>query len=532
MKYLLIILILISQFANAQPTANAGIDQTIILPMNYCVIYGGFPYSRKSSATAISSFSWSQVSGPNTATLSRRLDTFQAINTSDSVVFVSGLIQGTYTFRLQVTDANGTSQDDMQVIVQAAPALNTNTKSITITNGVYHPNNAQTALNINRGDTIFLDGNLLDSTDNIELGNIHGSAAQPIYIMAKNAPVKINRLQLGNSGWAASGDIRFSYIIIDGRLNGTPHSINSKQFLLYSGHHVELRYCRSDYSFQSAIHVAGYLEKVKTDLRDQLKFPAMFRVGYYIHDNIVNLATFEGLYGGPTALTNQGWDTVRYHPRGDSIFIYNNVITNTGNDAIQVSGFYRAWIFNNSTYNNGTAGSGGQGSAINLGTMASGYVYNNYLRRSWRNGSFLNGYGTIVYQNNYLDSCAFYETGGGNAVIYVNSSQHNPERTPPRTVTVQNNYFRNPYSTLYTGLSAKNFGDNSTTFRNNFIWRPNGGTDWYYFSDPEVSITGNQSVSNINWPSWPLPRVCGPTLMGTECVNVFRKKFKVKMRIR
>lgn len=513
MRYLLIILLFVTGFANAQPTANAGIDQTVILPMNYCVLYGGFPYSRKSSTTAISSFSWSQVSGPNTAALSRRRDSAQAINTLDSVVFVSGLIQGTYTFRLQVTDANGTSQDDVQVIVQPAPALNTNRKSVTITNGVYYPNNAQSALNLNPGDTLFLDGAALDSTDDIILGNINGTAAQPIYIMPKNAPVKINRLDLGNAGWGASGDIRFSYIIIDGRLNGTPHSINSKQYALYSGHHVELRYCKSLYSWQSAIHLGGYVNNG----RDMLKFPAMNRVGYYIHDNTVDLPTEEGIYGGPTSLTNQGWDTVKYHPRGDSVFIYNNVITNSGRDAIQVGGFNRAWIFNNSTDNNGRNGVGGQGSAINLGTLTTGRIYNNYMRKAWRNGSFLNGYGTIVYEGNYLDSCAFFETSG-NAIVYVNSSQHNPERTPPRTVTVQGNYFRNPYSSLFSGLSAKDFGDNSTTFQNNFIWRPNGGTDWYFFSDPGVSISGNQSVGSISWPSFPLARVDGPTLDGTVVI--------------
>ncbi len=192
-------------------------------------------------------------------------------------------------------------------------------------------------------------------------------------------------------------------------------------------------------------------------------------------------------------------------------------------------------------------GVGGQGSAINLGTLTTGEVKGNYMRRSWRNGSFINGYGTILYSDNYLDSCAFFETTG-NAIIYVNSSLHNPERTPPRNVIVKRNYIRNPYSTLYTGLSANNGLDNPTKFDSNYVWRPNGGSDWYYFDDPASSATGNQSTGSISWPSWPLPAVTGPTLLsagnsepggggggstsntfpGPKVTNGFRRQFRTQ----
>lgn len=508
-KIFLVILLLTSFFVKAQPTANAGIDQTIILPINYCQLYAGFPYSVKSSASAISSFVWTQVSGPNTAVLSRRLDIVQAISSLDSAIYVRGLIQGTYQFRVNVTDANGSRADTVQVIVQPAPALNTNTKSITLTNGVYYPNNAQSALNINPGDTIFLDGNLLDSTDAIILGNIHGTAAQPIYVMPKNAPVKIARVDFGNEGWGSGGDIRFSYIIVDGRLNGVPHRLNSKQFLFYTGHHVELAYCRSDYSFQSAIHLAGYT--YSGDHR--FRFPAMFRVGFYIHDNIVDQPAYEGLYGGPTSLTNQGWDGFKYQPRGDSLFVYNNVVTNTGNDGIQIGGFNRAIVINNSTRNNGVNGSGGQGSGINFGTMVTGSVIGNLMIKPWRNGSFVNGYGNILFKGNWYDSAGFYEPNPGNAIIYINSSQHNPERTPPMQVTVDSNFFRNPYPNLLTVLSAVNYGDASSIADSNFIFRQNGGNNFYFFDDPGFLARGNQSVGSISFPTFPLNPITGPTLL-------------------
>lgn len=528
MKYLFIILLFICGFTQAQPTANAGIDQTIILPTNYCVIYGGFPYSRKSSTTAISSFVWSQISGPNTAVMSRRRDSVQAINNQDSVVFLSSMVQGTYLFRLAVTDANGTTADTMQITVNPVPALNNAPKSVTISDGVYYPNNAQSSLNLNPGDTLFLNGSLLDSTDNIILGNINGTAAQPIYIMPKNAPVKVNRIDLGNAGWGASGDIRFSYIIIDGRLNGVPHSLDSKQYALYSGHHVELRFCKTFYSWQSAIHLGGYVNTGN----NLLKFPAMFRVGYYIHDNIVNLPSEEGIYGGPTSLTNQGWDTVKYHPRGDSIFIYNNVITNTGRDGIQVGGFNRAWIFNNSTFNNGRNGVGGQGSAINLGTLTTGQITGNLMIKPWRNGSFINGYGTILYKGNWLDSAAFYENTG-NGIIYIGSSSHNPERTPPRQVTVDSNFFRNPYNGLFDVLSATTGNDYPSIADSNFFFRANGGSSFYFFSDPDFVQRGNSSVGSINFPSFPLSRIDGPTLDRLPAAVTKRfKRFNIRLKVR
>jgi hypothetical protein len=522
----ILLLLILSEWAAAQPTANAGIDQTIILPINYAIIYGGFPYSRKSSTTAISSFAWSQISGPNTATMSRRRDSIVAINTQDSVVFLSGMIQGTYQFRLQVTDANGSRADTMQIIVNPAPPLNPSPKSVILNDGVYYPNNTMSALGLNPGDTIKLNGLTIDSTDNFIFGNLNGTHAQPIYIVPVNAKVKCNRIDIGNGGWGSGGDIRFSYVIIDGHLNGVPYNIEAKQFALYSGHHVEGCWTISKNSWQSAWHLGGYVPPNGSEI---LRFPAMNRVGFYIHDNIVDQPTEEGFYGGPTSLTNQGWDTIKFHPRGDSGFFYNNIVTNTGRDGIQVGGFGRTWIFNNSTYNNGLNGVGGQGSAINFGTLTTGVVENNYMRRSWRNGSFINGYSNIFYRYNYIDSCAFFETSG-NAIIYVNSSQHNPERTPPRNAIVENNFVRNPYSSLFTGLSAADYGDQSTTFINNYVWRPNGGTDFYFFSDPGAIITGTKSVTNMNWPQWPLKRVCGPTLMNPnpECWSSKTYKYKIK----
>jgi endoglucanase len=60
----------------------------------------------------ISSYAWTQVSGPNTATIA---------TPSAATTNVSGLVQGNYVFRLTVTDNSGsTGTDDVTVTVQAA----------------------------------------------------------------------------------------------------------------------------------------------------------------------------------------------------------------------------------------------------------------------------------------------------------------------------------------------------------------------------------------------------------------------------
>src|SRR6185437_12678355 len=90
------------------PVANAGSNQTITLPTNSVTLTG----SGSETNGSISSYAWSQVSGPSTATFG------SAGSTSTSA---GGLVQGTYTFKLTVKDALGvTASATVQVTVNAA----------------------------------------------------------------------------------------------------------------------------------------------------------------------------------------------------------------------------------------------------------------------------------------------------------------------------------------------------------------------------------------------------------------------------
>jgi hypothetical protein len=94
---------------NQPPTANAGPDAAITLPSSLLTLNG----SGTDVGGSISGYSWSQVSGPNSATFSSK-------TISDPVV--SGLVQGTYVFALVVTDNQGAGSAPDQVTITVNPA--------------------------------------------------------------------------------------------------------------------------------------------------------------------------------------------------------------------------------------------------------------------------------------------------------------------------------------------------------------------------------------------------------------------------
>lgn len=94
--------------ANAAPVAKAGSDITIKLPANTATLNGS---TSTDADGTIAKFAWTKVS-----TLAATIATPATASTS-----ITGLVQGTHTFRLTVTDNLGaTHSDDVQIIVTAA----------------------------------------------------------------------------------------------------------------------------------------------------------------------------------------------------------------------------------------------------------------------------------------------------------------------------------------------------------------------------------------------------------------------------
>ncbi len=93
---------------NAAPTANAGADKSVLLPASTVSITG----SGSDPDGTIASYAWTRVSGPNTPALS---------GANTTTLSASGLIAGTYVFKLTVTDNGGlTASDNVNVVVSAS----------------------------------------------------------------------------------------------------------------------------------------------------------------------------------------------------------------------------------------------------------------------------------------------------------------------------------------------------------------------------------------------------------------------------
>ena len=103
-----VIIITVNAAPNQPPVADAGLDQTITLPVNIVTLSG----SGSDADGTIASYVWTKISGPLSYTI---------VNPTTAATDVTGLVQGVYQFQLQVTDNNGaTATDVMSITVNAA----------------------------------------------------------------------------------------------------------------------------------------------------------------------------------------------------------------------------------------------------------------------------------------------------------------------------------------------------------------------------------------------------------------------------
>jgi hypothetical protein len=97
---------------NLSPNSNAGADVNITAPTSVANINGS---ASSDPDGTITGYQWTQISGPNSATI---------VSATSAATNVSGLIVGVYVFNLEVTDNNGaTDNDTVTVTVAAAPVV-------------------------------------------------------------------------------------------------------------------------------------------------------------------------------------------------------------------------------------------------------------------------------------------------------------------------------------------------------------------------------------------------------------------------
>jgi poly(3-hydroxybutyrate) depolymerase/ribosomal protein L14 len=104
------VMITVRPAANIPPVANAGADINITLPVNNTTLNGS---ASADSDGSISNYAWSKISGPGQ---------YNIVNAGSASTALNNLVQGTYAFRLVVTDNRGaTDADTVTVTVNAAP---------------------------------------------------------------------------------------------------------------------------------------------------------------------------------------------------------------------------------------------------------------------------------------------------------------------------------------------------------------------------------------------------------------------------
>jgi hypothetical protein len=107
---------------NTAPTANAGADQTITLPTSSVTLTG----SGTDSDGTIDSYAWTKISG-GAATIT---------SPSSATTTVTGLVQGTYSFWLTVTDNAGSTNADAIIITVNPATVTSNGSPILVANAI------------------------------------------------------------------------------------------------------------------------------------------------------------------------------------------------------------------------------------------------------------------------------------------------------------------------------------------------------------------------------------------------------------
>lgn len=123
-----------------------------------------------------------------------------------------------------------------------------------------------------------------------------------------------------------------------------------------------------------------------------------------LHDNYVHDTGGEGFYVG-----NSFWDGMerecgtRLPHEIKGLKLYNNIINNTGWEAIQVScAIEGSEIYNNIVKNYGTVDRQYQNNGIQIGAGTGGAVYNNLVKDGTGNGLIIMGTGDNVIYNNII----------------------------------------------------------------------------------------------------------------------------------
>ncbi|WP_160164070.1 PKD domain-containing protein [Nafulsella turpanensis] len=302
------------------------------------------------------------------------------------------------------------------------------------------------AMGIKPGDVVCLKAG---KRTNLYIKNLKGSASD--YITIKNCGGQVvlggstinNGILVQNSRYfriTGTGDSAFEYGIKVDRTKEGSQGIAVTEF----SSDVEI-----DHVEITGAGFAGIM--AKTDPKcdgsaDRGKF-TMYNVN--IHDNYIHDVGGEGIYLGNSFFsgTSVYCNKTQYPHEIKGVRVYNNIITRTGWDAIQVgSATSDVEIYDNKIYDYATANRDMHKSAIQLGLGTTGKCYNNFIKNGSGEGIVIQGIGNNLVYNNII-------SGAGMPAFNVNVRP-----TPLSSDVVSRGFLGGVYIINNTVIDSKNKG--------------------------------------------------------------------------
>jgi hypothetical protein len=254
--------------------------------------------------------------------------------------------------------------------------------------------------NVQPGDTIFLK---TGTRDKLLIRNFKGVAGNPISFMNTDGIVTIST----NSYYGISIS-NCRYIRFSGQGNNNDlYGIQIKK--VASGAGMGIGTMSSDFeidhiSIENCL-TAGIYAKTDPDCSFQVSRDNFTQFNTSIHDNYIAYTGNEGMYIGSSfytgaRLTCIGKDTTVFPPVLDGVEIYNNTVSHTGWDGIQVSSApLRCRIFNNTITGDSQAEMQNQMSGILIGGGSACDCNNNFIADGKGDGIEDHGLGGRIFNN-------------------------------------------------------------------------------------------------------------------------------------
>jgi accessory colonization factor AcfC len=472
---------------------------SIQLPVNSATLDGS---GSTAPGSTIASYTWSQVSGPSTATLS---------STSTAVITASNLLAGTYVFNLIVKNAiGGTSSKQATVAVAAAATATTPATTTTCSyckflikpgaDGGAYINGA--TMTVQPGDTVCIQAG---SYTYMQFYNFTGTAAKPIVFINCGGQVKIGN---GGSYGFIFNNAKYFKVTGSGSSDKYGFSINGVTKRLNVG--VAMGKGCTDYEadrIEITGSEVGLMAKVNPDCETANQYPYFAIRNVKLHDLYIHDVSGEGMYVGNTApngtevTCTDGTVMNALPPRIYGLRIYNVITANTGWDGIQVASAPQdVEIHDNKVSNYGTTNMGSQQAGIILGGETNGKVYNNTVVKGTGNGIEVFGIGLCYVYNNIVSDAGWDGTSVRQDAIFIDDRPTKNDYVPLQVYAFNNTVYN-------SGRDAIRFQDSYGTvakgnlFYNNLLVTPGSlstrGTLSYLSFDAGIDYL---SANNLNYP--------------------------------